>query len=133
MDPWLRRVRHDLVKRAVWPARDLRDCGQVDLGALRRGLGDLRDDSGAPIDAEALWARLRAEARGVPAGALDAFEDALAAATRAVAGADFRDALVAVLGIETAFDALARSVDEEGPEVAGSPRRRAEPKGRSRR
>jgi hypothetical protein len=133
MDPWLRRLKHDLVKRAVWPARDLRDCGQTDLDALRRGLRDLRDDSGAPVDAEALWARLRAQAPGVPARALDAFGEALAGASRAVAAGEFRDALVAVLGIESAFDELARTVDEERTEAAGSPRRRVERKGRSRR
>jgi hypothetical protein len=113
MDPWLRRVRHDLVKCAVWPARDLHATGQTDLEALRRGLRDLRDDAGATIDVAALWSRLRAEARGVPRPALDAFGEAVAAAARAAAGDDFRDALGAVLGIEAAFDALARSVDEE--------------------
>jgi hypothetical protein len=113
MDPWLRRVRHDLVKRAVWPARDLRDSGQTDLEALRRGLRDLSDEAGAPIDAAALWSRLRADAPGVPQRALDAFGEAVAAADRALAADDFRDTLAAVLGIEAAFDELARSVDEE--------------------
>jgi hypothetical protein len=133
MDSWLRRVRHDLVKRSVWPARDLRECGQTDLETLRRGLRDLRDDAGAPIDAAALWSRLRREAHGVPRRALDAFGEAVAAAHRAVAGDDFRDALAAVLAIETAFEELARTVDEDRTEAAGSPRRRAEPGGRSKR
>src|SRR3954471_9484088 len=101
MDPWLRRVRHDLVKRAVWPARDLRECGQMDLEALRRGLRELRDDAGAPIDAAALWSRLRSEAPGVSHRALDEFGEAVGAAERAVAADDFRDALAAVLAIET--------------------------------
>jgi hypothetical protein len=113
MHPWLRRLRHDLVKRAVWPARDLRDCGGTDLEALRRGVRDLRDESGAPIDPSVLWSRLRADAPRIPVRALDAFGDALAAARGALAADDFRDALVAVLAIETAFDELARSVDEE--------------------
>jgi hypothetical protein len=117
MHPWLRRLRHDLVKRAVWPARDLRDSGATDLGALRRGLRDLRDEDGNSLDAVSLWARLRAEAPAAPAaaaGVLDAFGKALAEASRATAGEDFRGALEAVLRIEVAFEVLARTLDGEG-------------------
>src|SRR5947208_164255 len=88
MHPWLTRLRHDLVKRAVWPARDLRDAtrepGPADLLHLRSGLLDLRDDDGRSLTAENLWERLRADAPGVPAGALDAFGGAVVQAQRAV-------------------------------------------------
>ncbi len=49
MHPWLLALRHDLVKRAVWPARDLRDTGGRDRAALRRGLTQLTDAEGAPV------------------------------------------------------------------------------------
>jgi hypothetical protein len=108
--PWLRAVRHDLVKRAVWAARDLRDSGEQDVEALRRGLFELVDAEGAPIPAVDLFARLRARA---PAGA--ACDDFARALQRAVSSLDSRwpAPLVAVLGLEDAFDALARSVSEE--------------------
>ena len=50
---WLARVRHDLVKRLVWPARDRRDMG----GAPAPGelVATLIDDEGQPITAQALW------------------------------------------------------------------------------
>jgi hypothetical protein len=109
MHPWLRSLRHDLVKRAVWPARDLRDTGGRDLAALRRGLFDLTDAEGAPISAEALWSRLRAGAP-CPPPACDAFEQALA---EAVSGLEkpWPAPLAAVLALEDAFTALARSME----------------------
>jgi hypothetical protein len=110
----LRRVRHDLVKRVAWPARDLRDSGATDLGALRRGLEELRDDEGAPIDALSLWARLREGAPKCSPGALDTFGEAVARAHGAAAGSDFAQALDSVFDLERAFDVLARSLDVEG-------------------
>lgn len=110
MHPWLQALRHDLVKRAVWPARDLRDSGQRDVAALRRGLTQLFDAEGAPVTALALWERMRTEA---PGGApCDAFGAAL---HRAVAALDapWPAPLEAVLALEDAFAALARAVDKE--------------------
>jgi|SRR6266446_3265793 len=122
MHPWLSRLRHDLVKRAVWPARDLRDAprepGPADLLQLRRGLLDLRDDDGRALTARDLWERLRRDAPAVPPTALDAFGDALLEAERSVSGlgeskGSWRAALDAVLRIEPAFANLARSLEEE--------------------
>ena len=109
MHPWLKALRHDLVKRAVWPARDLRDTSDRDMAALRRAFSELTDAEGAPIAALALWERMRAEA---PAGApCDAFDSAL---RKAVAALDlpWPAPLDAVLALEDAFAALARAVEE---------------------
>jgi hypothetical protein len=120
--PWLSRLRHDLVKRAVWPARDLRDAsrepGPADLLHLQGGLLDLRDDDGRELTAADLWERLRAEAPRLPAAALDAFGAGVVHAQRAVAGlaGDPRSwpaAVDAVLRIETAFADLARTLEQE--------------------
>jgi hypothetical protein len=122
MHPWLSRLRHDLVRRAVWPARDLRDAsrepGPADLAQLRRGLLDLRDDDGRALTATDLWERLRAEAPALPAAALDAFGGALREAEDGVSSlpgpaGSWRAALDAVLRIEPAFANLARSLEEE--------------------
>src|SRR5439155_1360437 len=90
MHPWLSRLRHDLVKRAVWPARDLRDASrepaQGDLLQLRRGLFDLRDEDGRGSRATELWERLRAEAPALPPAARDAFGTAVLQAGGAVTG-----------------------------------------------
>jgi hypothetical protein len=122
MHPWLSRLRHDLVKRAVWPARDLRDAsgepGPADLMQLRRGLLDLRDEDGRALTATDLWKRLRAEAPALPAAALDAFGGALREAEGAVSNlpggpGSWRAALDAVLRIEPAFAKLARTLEGE--------------------
>jgi hypothetical protein len=122
MHPWLSRLRHDLVKRAVWPARDLRDAsrepGPADLLQLRSGLLDLRDEDGGALSATELWERLRAEAPALPAAALDAFGGALRDAESAVSSlpgraGSWRAALDAVLRIEPAFANLARTLEEE--------------------
>ena len=108
MHPWLAAVRHDLVKRALWPARDQRDLGARDLQALRDGLLRLRDDEGREVTALQLFARLRETA---PEGAAsDDFEEAL---RRAVAALDepWPAPLQAILALESAFSGLARSVD----------------------
>ena len=110
MHPWLKTLRHDLVKRAVWPARDLRETGGRDVAALRRGLFDLTDDEGRPVDALALWKQLRAQA---PAGVdLDDFEQALRRAVHALEE-PWPGPLEAVLSLETRFDHLARAVEDK--------------------
>ena len=122
MHPWLSRLRHDLVKRAVWPARDLRDELREpqpgDLAQLRRGLFDLRDDGGRVLSASGLWQELRAEAPALPAAPLDAFGAAVQQAERAVAElagdpGTCPAAVEAVLRIEQAFADLARTLEEE--------------------
>ncbi len=122
MHPWLSRLRHDLVKRAVWSARDLRDApgepAPADLLQLRRGLRELRDEDGRALTATDLWERLRAEAPAVPAAALDAFGGALREAESAVSSlpgpaGSWRAALDAVLRIEPAFANLARTLEGE--------------------
>ena len=122
MHPWLTRLRHDLVKRAVWPARDLRGVSSEPVAAdvlqLQRGLLDLRDDDGSALTASALWTRFRADAPAIPSAALDAFGDAVAEAERAVSALSERPhmwcpALDAVLRVERAFADLARTLEEE--------------------
>ena len=110
MHPWLQALRHDLVKRAVWPARDLRDAGERDAAALRRGLMQLTDAEGVPVTAEALFAQMR---RDAPAQA--ACEPFAAALRNAVAQLDspWPAPLHAVLALEDAFSALARSIEKE--------------------
>ena len=109
MHPWLKAVRHDLVKRAVWPARDLRDTGGQDVAALRRGLSELVDAEGAPITAVSLWERLRDEAP--PGAPCEAFGAALGAAVAAL-DRPWPAPLQAVLALEDAFAVLARAVEE---------------------
>lgn len=103
---WLARVRHDLCKRLLWPARDRRDLG----GAVRPGelVVALTDDEGRAATAVELWQGLRAAAPpAVPAAALEAF----GAAVAAVAAAATRDDLPGVLALDAAFDTLARNVN----------------------
>jgi len=107
--PWLRDLRHDLVKRAVWPARDLRDSGEQDVSALRRGLMELTDHEGRPVDAVRLFAQMRQRAP-CPAEACDAFAAALQQAVKAL-DLPWPAPLHAVLGLEDAFSALARSLE----------------------
>ena len=108
MHPWLAAVRHDLVKRALWPARDQRDLGSRDVQALREGLLRLRDDEGRDVTALQLFAELRQSA---PEGAAcDAFEAALRRAVQAL-DEPWPAPLEAVLALESAFSDLARSVD----------------------
>jgi hypothetical protein len=105
---WLARVRHDLVKRLVWPARDRRELG----GAPAPGelVVAPTDDEGQPTTAEALWAALAADA---PAGLpLEEFTAAVADAIASAAAGD----VPGVLALEPAFDALtalARSLEGE--------------------
>jgi hypothetical protein len=100
---WLARVRHDLVKRLLWPARDRRDMGgEPAPGELSPRL---MDNEGLPATPQDVWTELAADA---PAGAgLDEFSAALG---RAVAAAE-RDDVAGLLELETAFYRLARSLD----------------------
>jgi len=100
---WLSRLRHDLVKRMVWPARDRRDAG----GAPAPGelAPRLIDNEGQPATPQDVWAELAADAP--PGAELDAFTAALA---RAVAAAHADD-VAGVMELEAAFDRLARSLD----------------------
>ena len=114
--PWLSRLRHDLVKRALWPARDLVDAGTqptaADAAALRAGLTELVAPDGSPTTARDLWRAFRADAPpGVPATALDAFERVLEAAVQAVAAQPPGEAAHVVLRLDPAFQELARHVD----------------------
>jgi hypothetical protein len=99
---WLARVRHDLVKRLLWPARDRREMGGApDAGEL---CPQLVDAEGRPIAARALWAELAADA---PAGlALEFFNAAL---ERAVAAAQAGD-VAGVLALEAEVEGLVRLV-----------------------
>lgn len=106
---WLARLRHDLVKRLIWPARDRRDLG----GAPAPGelCVHLVDDEGALTTPHALWSALVADgprnaANGV---AIRRFEEALTRAVSAGAAGD----VDGVLALEAAFEALARSLEEE--------------------
>jgi hypothetical protein len=110
MHPWLRAVRHDLVKRALWPARDLRDSGEQDVGALRRGLTELRDAEGAPITATALFERMRPGAPCPPA-ACESFARSLQHAVSSL-DSPWPAPLQAVLALEDAFSALERSLEK---------------------
>lgn len=104
--PWLARLRHDLVKRLVWPARDRRDLGGPPApGELQPRL---LDDEGRPTTAQALWATLRADAP--PELDLAPFERALSEAVAAAAA----NHLDGVLALEPAFAALARSLEGDG-------------------
>ncbi len=114
--PWLSRLRHDLVKRVLWPARDLVDSGvpptATEAAALRAGLHDLIAPDGSPATARELWRRFRADApTGLPAAALDAFEQALEAAAAAVESRPPAEAAQVILLLEPAFQELARHVD----------------------
>ena len=106
---WLARVRHDLLKRLVWPARDRRDMG----GAPAPGelVVTLVDDEGAPTTPQALWSALAAAGPGGEAGA-EPMRRFQAALTRAVAAGDAGD-VNGVLALEPAFDELARSLEED--------------------
>ena len=112
MHPWLKALQHDLVKRAVWPARDLRDCGGRDLTALRCGLFDLIDKDGDPVTAQDLWERLREQAPPGVEKATARFGQALQAA---IAGLSrpWPAPIDSILALENAFADLARAVEPE--------------------
>jgi hypothetical protein len=103
---WLGRVRHDLVKRIVWAARDRREIGgAVVAGELR---AQLIDEDGKDASAAEIWATLRREAPdAAPDQALAAFGEALAGA---VAAAE-RDDVDGVLALEGAFERLRATIE----------------------
>ena len=121
MDPWLQRLRHDLVKRALWPARDLRaalaEGGRVtaaDEAALRAGLLELRAPDGAPCDAVTLLGHLRdlapEETLARLGPLLAAFGAAVAAAQKTAQAPRPQPAqavLAALEEVERRFDTLA--------------------------
>jgi hypothetical protein len=99
---WLSRLRHDLVKHLLWPARDRAEMG----GAPAPGelVPRLIDAEGRAVEAAALWAGLRADA---PAGLwLEAFDAALGRALAAAGAGD----VAGVLAFEADVEALARLV-----------------------
>jgi hypothetical protein len=110
-DAWLARLRHDLVKRVVWAARDRRDIGG------RPAPGELEprlvDEEGRPATVAQVWAALRDEAPG--GVALTGFQAALDAAAAAAARGD----VDGVLALEPAFDDLARRVRALARSVKG--------------
>ena len=108
--PWLARLRHDLVKRLMWAARDRRDMG----GVVRRGelRAALVDDEGRPTTATALWAALVAGAPVPGHPALAVFAQEVTQAEAAAA----RDDLAGVLELQGAFERLARIVNAAGSE-----------------
>jgi hypothetical protein len=116
MDPaaWLGRLRHDLVKRLLWPARDRREMG----GAPASGelVPTLIDGEGRPVTAAALWQSLRADAPARLAregAALDSFAAALG---RTLAAAEAGD-VAGVLAFEAdvaALEELVRTLEERG-------------------
>ena len=116
MHPWAARLRHDIVKPAVWAARDLRSLegtpSAADVAALRNGLYDLRDEEGAVVDARSLLEQMRLKApRNTPE--VEQFSAAIEEAQTAVDALpmDFAAAISALLRIEERFEALARSLD----------------------
>jgi hypothetical protein len=109
---WLARLRHDLVKRLLWPARDRRELG----GAPAPGelVPSLIDGEGRAVTAEALWLAMRADAPAcLPAAALDAFASALSHALAAAAAGDVARVLAFEVDVET-LAALVRSLDGTG-------------------
>jgi hypothetical protein len=104
---WLRQVRHDLVKRLLWPARDRRELG----GPVRPGelVVTLVDDEGNPSTAAAVWAQLQINAPEPSHPALPAFESALASAVAAATCDD----LDGVLALDPAFEQLAHDLAKE--------------------
>jgi hypothetical protein len=113
MKAWLGRLRHDLVKPLVWPARDLLDLGRplqpTDLAELERSLTRLIDQAGTPVTLTALWHQLRAAAPAtLPAAALDRFELALLQVEPACR-TDVPAAVRALIGLEQALAELIRS------------------------
>jgi hypothetical protein len=117
--PWIARVRHDLVKRLLWVARDCRDAPRVPAPGELIAL--LYDDEGQSIDAISLWERLRDDAPEKTG--LDAFGCALNACVEAAR----RNDLAGVLALEAAFERLqtdlASSLNKTGS--MGSPDRKA--------
>lgn len=104
---WLRRVRHDLLKPLLWPARDRRDMG----GPVRPGelmVNRVVNGEGQSVPPQDLWAELKREAP-TPHPGLQQLQTALLRALRAAQ----RDELQGVLALESAFDQLALELAKE--------------------
>jgi hypothetical protein len=102
---WLSRVRHDLVKRLLWAARDRQDLGgPVVDGEL---VATILDEEGRPARAADHFQALCGDARPwLAKDAQNRFGQALVAAEMAAR----RNDLAGVLALEGAFDDLARAV-----------------------
>lgn len=100
-------MRHDLVKRMLWPARDRRELGGYPApGEL---VVTLLDDEGRAVTADACWASLRADApEWVSAAALERFADAVRATDAAARAGD----VDGVLALDAAFAALVQNVKD---------------------
>jgi hypothetical protein len=104
---WLRRLRHDLVKRVLWPARDRQDMGgPVHPGEL---VARLVDDEGKPASVEEIWVALRAEAPAAAHPGLARFEAVLVKSIQATK----QDDLPGVLALQAAFDQLVLDLARE--------------------
>jgi len=104
-EAWLARVRHDLVKRMLWSARDRRDLGgPVHAGEL---VAKLIDEEGQPTSAGQLWRALLADA---PAAISDQVSRAFAQAVESAVVGARTDQMEPVLALEAAFVELARQV-----------------------
>jgi len=111
-EAWLARVRHDLVKRMLWAARDRRDLGgPVNTGEL---VAKLIDDEGHTTSAGELWRALLADA---PVGISDAIAGPFATALADAEAGALADQLEPVLALEAAFEELARQVNSKCNEV----------------
>jgi hypothetical protein len=105
-EAWLARVRHDLVKRMLWPARDRRDLGgPVNAGEL---VSKLIDEEGQPTNAIALWQALLTDA---PAGISDNITRPFARALADAEAGARADQIEPVLALAAAFAELARQVN----------------------
>ena len=103
---WLARVRHDLCKRLLWPARDRRDLGgPVQPGELAVAL---TDDEGQPVTGRGISGRSCAPARRPGHRRPPSTRSGLR--SPAVAAAAARDDMAGVLALEPAFESLARNV-----------------------
>jgi hypothetical protein len=105
MHPWLAAVRHDLLKRVLWPARD-----GGDLADLKRGMRELIDDEGRPVTAVALFEKLRENAPAHARLACDEFARALQKAEDAL-DSRWPGPRDQILALDPAFAALARAVE----------------------
>jgi hypothetical protein len=119
LDRWLARVRHDLVKRMLWAARDCRELGKPPVpGEL---LATLYDSEGRATDAATLWTQLRDDFPAPPApdsepsvpeaAALEAFGMSVERCAAAAASDDLDGVLQLELEFERLRSALAPSLN----------------------
>lgn len=124
---WVGRVRHDLLKHALWCARDLRALTEggatprpSDIAELKQRLLAVPDAEGQSVSIGVRWRELRAELEEtglhlpLAVASLDAFAravDAAETAARRLARhpSEWAAVLDAVFAIESAFQALAQA------------------------